>query len=188
MIFVIEHMDSKMWDWSLLEYAHISSIVGRMNLIFTNIHQGASKLRVHGKVYVEHASAMGFDQTRVCILDSSGKETLQPSDADKFDYFVFGGILGDYPEVGKSLKLLNSMSHARVRNLGTMQMSTDTAVLVAHKILNGIPMEKIRFKDHIELDMGRHESVQLPYRYVVKDGEPILPPGLVDMLKEQKGF
>lgn len=188
MIFIIEHMDSKLWEWSLLEYGHISSIVGRSNLLFTNVHHGASKLRLLGKVYVDSASAMGFDQTRVCILDSSGKQTLEPGDAEKFDYFVFGGILGDYPEVDKSLKLVTSMSHARVRNLGRMQMSTDTAVLVTHKILNGTPLEKIRFKDHIELDMGRNESVELPYRYVVKNGEPILPPGLVEMLKEQKGF
>lgn len=31
---------------------------------------------------------------RVCLLDPQAPQTLSPADADRFDWFVFGGILG----------------------------------------------------------------------------------------------
>jgi ribosome biogenesis SPOUT family RNA methylase Rps3 len=31
---------------------------------------------------------------KVCLLDPAAKEELSPKDAEKFDVFLFGGILG----------------------------------------------------------------------------------------------
>jgi ribosome biogenesis SPOUT family RNA methylase Rps3 len=31
---------------------------------------------------------------RICLLDPSAKQELEPADAEKFDVFLFGGILG----------------------------------------------------------------------------------------------
>jgi len=185
-IFVIEHLDPKVWPWCLLEYKHISKIVGRKNLWFTNIKRDAGKLKQLGKVFSKKASQLKL--SKVCILDSSGRKTLQPSDVNKFDYFVFGGILGDWPEVNKSLAIIRAMPKAVVGNLGKKQMSTDTAVLVTKKILDGIPMNKIPFKDGIEITISKNESIELPYRYVTRKAKPVLPSGLVKMLKEQKEF
>lgn len=53
MIFIIEHLDSKVWTWSLLEYKQISSIVSKENLWFTNVKSNAALLRKLGKVFMQ---------------------------------------------------------------------------------------------------------------------------------------
>ena len=74
------------------------------------------------------------------------------------------------------------------RNLGKEQMSTDTAVYVAKHLIDGGSLSDLEFQDDIEIDIREGESVQLPFRYVIKDGKPLLPDGLVDFLKKRKGF
>lgn len=37
----------------------------------------------------------GIDPKRVCLLDPAAKEDLNPGDRERFDWFVFGGILGE---------------------------------------------------------------------------------------------
>jgi ribosome biogenesis SPOUT family RNA methylase Rps3 len=185
MIFIVEHLDPHVWEWSLLEYAHISHHVGPENLWFTNVTKDAKKLAGLGKVFKESVTTMKLQNA--CILESAGKQTLKPADK-KFDYFIFGGILGDYPEVNKSHVILKKMPQATVRNLGKDQMSTDTAVLVTKEVIDGTPMDKIPFQKGVEVEINDSECVDLPYKYIVRDGEPHLPPGLVEMLKKQKGF
>ena len=46
---------------------------------------------------------------------------------------VFGGILGDHPPQDRAKDFRETFSH--IRKLGTVQMTTDTAVLVSHEIL-----------------------------------------------------
>ena len=75
-----------------------------------------------------------------------------------------------------------------MRNLGKEQMSTDTAVLVTKMILDGNNLSEIEFKDTIELETNDGEEVILPYRYVMKEGKPVLPKGLFEMLKNQEGI
>ena len=36
-IYVIEHLEPKLWEWCEIEYESISKIVGKENLWFTNI-------------------------------------------------------------------------------------------------------------------------------------------------------
>jgi ribosome biogenesis SPOUT family RNA methylase Rps3 len=72
--------------------------------------------------------------------------------------------------------------------MGKEQMSTDTAVLVAYIILNGKHIEDIEFTHDVDIDIKKGESITLPYKYVLKDGKPVLAPGLVEMLRRQKGF
>lgn len=185
MIFIIEHLDPKVWKWSLLEYEHISHHVGKKNLWFTNVKNGAAQLKKLGKVFKE--SVTKLKPANACILESAGKQTLKPSDK-KFDYFIFGGILGDYPEVNKSHVILKGLPKTTVRNLGKKQMSTDTAVFVTKTILDGTPIAKIPFQNGIEIKISDKESIELPYTYMLRDNKPHLPPGLVEMLKKQKGF
>jgi ribosome biogenesis SPOUT family RNA methylase Rps3 len=186
MIFIIEHLDPKVWKWSLLEYKHISSIVGKENLWFTNVSSGNNQLKKLGKVFAQSATTMKLQ--RACILESAGEQTLKPIDREKFEYFIFGGILGDYPEVNKSHVITKQLPKATVRNLGKDQMSTDTAVLVTKTILDGTPLERIPLKKGIEIKVNDTECIDLPYSYVLENNKPILPPGLVEMLKSQKTF
>jgi ribosome biogenesis SPOUT family RNA methylase Rps3 len=185
MIFIIEHLDPKIWAWSFLEYSHISSIVGKENLWFTNVKNGAERLKKLGKVFTQSVTSMKLQNA--CILDSTGKRTFSPCDST-FEYIIFGGILGDDPETDKSLKIVRGMPHADVRNLGPKQMSTDTAVLVTSMILDDTLFEKIPFIDDVEIPVTSEETIILPYRYVLQNGKPLLTPGLEKKLKTQKGF
>lgn len=182
--FIIEHMEQEMHDWCTIEYRHISQIVGNENLIFTNVKKGAEKIAGLGEIHKDSVSEM--DLIRVCILDPNAQKKLIPG--EKFDNFVFGGILGDNPPKARTKEIVLKTQKAEQRHLGHKQMSTDTAVLVTKMILSGKKLEEINFKDGIEIDIALGESILLPYRYVVKNRKPVLAPGLIEMLKKQKGF
>ncbi|MBI4148313.1 hypothetical protein HY490_03415, partial [Candidatus Woesearchaeota archaeon] len=53
--FVIEHLEPKVFQWCVLEYRHISQIVGKENLWFTNasLPASSSRLAKFGKVFQE---------------------------------------------------------------------------------------------------------------------------------------
>ncbi len=185
MKFVIEHLEDEVWDWCVLEYTHMSSVVGKENLIFTNVPAiEKHKLEKLGTVYSESILQLKFN--KYCLLDSVAEKELVTKDKANFEYFVFGGILGDNPPQGRT-KVLHKLN-CDMRSLGDKQMSTDTAVLVTHMILNGKKFKDIQFKDTIELETKDDESVILPYRYVVENGKPVLPKGLFEMLKTQEGL
>src|SRR3989344_8685912 len=94
--FIIEHIEPKLWLWCIIEYKHISRIVGKGNLWFTNIRKkDTKKLRRYGVVFQE--SVRKFNLNNACVLDPEAKRGLTPEETKKFSYFIFGGILGDYP-------------------------------------------------------------------------------------------
>lgn len=183
-VFVIEHLEPDVFEWCVLEYAHVSSIVGKENLIFTNTDN--AKLQPYGKV--EPKSVIELQLQNACVLDPDAPDMLTPENAKQFKYFVFGGILGDNPPKARTGPELTSKLNLPVFNLGKAQMSTDTAVIVTHEIINGTPLEKLKFQDGVEIETGENESVQLPYKYLIKGGKPLLAPGLAKMLKEQDDF
>jgi ribosome biogenesis SPOUT family RNA methylase Rps3 len=63
------------------------------------------------------------------------------------------------------------------RRLGPVQMTTDTAVRVTRMVVEGcVPLADVPFVDHPELRLSRHESTQMPFRYVrAADGGPVMP-------------
>jgi hypothetical protein len=69
------------------------------------------------------------DPSRVCLLDPRATEVLAPEDADKFDVFLYGGILGDDPPRDRTGELRKLGFPGR--HLGPVQMTTDTAVGVS---------------------------------------------------------
>lgn len=190
MIFIIEHMEDELYEWCLLEYRHMSSVVGKDNLWFTNVKTDADKLKGLGKVMPESVATMGLK--RCCLLDLNAPSTLAPADGKSFDHLIFGGILGDNPPRGRTKALRVALEKAgavQIRDLGTVQMSTDTAVLVAKTIVDGTPLAKIPFSDTIVIETGEGEEVELPYRYVLgKDDKPILPMGLIELLSRDDIF
>lgn len=185
MKFIIEHLEDEVFEWCILEYRHISSVVGKENLIFTNIpEKEKNKVKDLGEVHSE--SVLNLKLKNCCLLEMNADKELETKDKNNFDYFVFGGILGDNPPQERT-KVLHKLNCA-MRNLGKEQMSTDTAVLVTKIILDGKKMKDIEFKDTIELETNDGEEVILPYRYVIKNGKPVLPKGLFEMLKNQEGL
>lgn len=185
MKFVIEHLEPEVFDWCVVEYRHISKIVGKKNLIFTNVKKGKEKLEGLGEI--NESSVQDMDLKNACVLDPEAKKTLSASDK-KFDYLIFGGILGDFPPKKRTKIELSSKLNFEIRNLGKEQMSTDTAVYVAKKLIEGKKLSDFEFKDEIEVDVDEGESVILPYRYVIKDGKPLLPEGFVEFLRKREEF
>ncbi|MBW2977280.1 hypothetical protein KY331_00390 [Candidatus Woesearchaeota archaeon] len=182
MKYIIEHLEPELHEWCLLEYKHISEIVGKNNLIFTNVKDGADNLEGLGKVRKESIKELNFK--RICILDPFAEKTLSNQDKEKFDYLIFGGILGDYPMKKRTKAELSDKMDVEKRNIGKEQMSTDTAVYVVKGIIEGKKLEDFEFKDEIEIEIGEGESIQLPFRYVIINGKPLLPKGLIEHLKK----
>ena len=187
-IFIIEHLEKRLWPWCIIEYKNISQMVGKKHVWFANVSTGA-KLRKFGRVTKESVTCSISSNPRVCVLDPVADKQLTPQEAQKFDYFVLGGILGDYPPQKRTKnELTKKIPGASARNLGHEQMSTDTAVYVVHEIFNGKKLSDFSFQGEIEIPLGKNESTVLPYRYVLVKGKPMISDELVNYLKKRKSF
>ena len=174
MIYIIEHLEPRLGKWCFEEYRHISQIVGKSNLWFTNTR--AKTLKKLGKVISKKAERLGLE--RVCVLDPFAKKALSSKDAKRFDYFIFGGILGDNPPQKRTGEV--KIKGAERRNMGKVQFSTDNAVFVAKNILAG---KKLKFMENPEIPITKNMSVLLPYRYAVIGGKPLIPKEILNLLK-----
>src|SRR3989344_709604 len=111
---IIEHTDDEVYDWSYIEYRHISSFVGKKNLIFTNLERknkkikGYEKLKDLGEPKENNIKELKIEiekkYCKICLLDPRAKKTLSPKDKKEFGIFLFGGILGDNPPRGRTDK------------------------------------------------------------------------------------
>ncbi len=193
---IIEHLEPELYDWCLLEYKHISKIVGKECLIFTNVKSpdDQKKLAEFGKVEARSVNSgfltdnLHLDKSRMCLLDPNAGGVLTPYDCkEQFEYLIFGGILGDDPPKGRTKKAFGGLD-CNKRNLGNKQMSTDTAVYVAKKIADGTQFADIEFVDELVIPVAKGEEIILPYRFVVENGKPVLAKGYIDFVKKQEMF
>ena len=189
---VIEHVEPELFEWCLIEYKHISKIVGKNSLIFTNIRgkEDSKKLRNFGSVFGKSISELGLKN--ICVLSQYSKKPLKAKDKNLFKHFVFGGILGDNPARKRTNNLINKLKKSKIkfstRNLGKEQMPTDVAVYVAKKILDGKKLSDFRFVDNLEIEINEHESINLDFRYVIDNNRVIISKKLVDYLRKRKKF
>lgn len=187
-IYIIEHLEPELFEWCFFEYKHISKIVGKNNLWFTNIQneKDVKKLAAFGKVLKESVQTLKLDNA--CVLDPEADKTLEPN--ENFDYLIFGGILGDYPPKKRTNSELGKfLPNAEKRNVGKEQMSTDNAVYTAKQIAeNGKKFEELKFLDNASIEINEFESVELPYRYNLADGKPLISKEVINYLKTKKGF
>lgn len=193
MKYVIEHMEEGFTEWVILEYCQIIKEVGKENLILTSLPENTvipKELQDAGLQYTtKEVTEIGtaeipITKERVCLLDPSATEDLVPEDCDKFDYFVFGGILGDHPPRDRTGELRRKYGFAG-RRLGSKQMTTDTAVRTTQLIIESkTKFEDIKFIDYPEFRFNKNEATEMPFRYVLNDqGKPILPEGMLDLIK-----
>ncbi|KAL1627632.1 hypothetical protein SLS56_006253 [Neofusicoccum ribis] len=174
--FVVEHLDPELEAWSSLEYAAIAreSRAAGCRFLLSSVPETLrlpeNLARVDG-LEVEHDSVENlFEKPKVCLLDPAAQQELSPADGDRFDVFLFGGILGDDPPRDRTSELL------RV-----------TRMVVRDRI----PLEEILFVDNPEVRVDKHESTEMPFRYVTdKTGQPIMPDGMIDLIKKdsERGF
>ena len=177
---------------ALIEYEHISKIAGRRNLIFTNVKnkKEQKKLKEYGTVYEKPVSGLKFEN--VCILSQYSEKTLKTNDKNRFQYFVFGGILGDRPAKKRTNKITKQLKNKKMkfetRNLGSGQMPTDVAAYVAKKILDGKKLSDFKFVDNLEIEVSENESAVLPFRYVIDGNKLVINERLVGHLRKKKEF
>ena len=183
-IYIIEHLEPKLWPWCLIEYKHISEIAGKNNLWFTSIKkQDIKKLKKYGKIFTKSIKDIKIENS--CILDPDAKNTLTFKDSKKFKYLIFGGILGDYPPRKRTKSELSIFfKNTEKRNIGKNQLSTDNAVYVVNQICKGKRLKDIKFQDEVEIIINDIESTILPYKYPIVNGKPNISQELVRYLKK----
>lgn len=108
--YIVEHLDPELEAWSALEYKCIAqeSAAANSSFFLTSVPktlQLPANLKSVSALHIEHRGVEELyadSKDRVCLLDPSAKQELSPEDGDKFDVFLFGGILGDDPPRGKT--------------------------------------------------------------------------------------
>jgi len=181
---VIEHLEPTLSRWILIEYENAVRLVGR--IIITNVKNERDR-EILSKIAVVKSERACELYDKAIILDPQASEELTPEDADKADVVVIGGILGDHPPRGRTKEMLTStFKNPIARSIGPKQFSIDGAVFVAHMVLNrGYRLDEIEYVDGIILRrnvFGVEHTIELPYRYPIVNGRPLISDKLVEML------
>lgn len=189
--YIVEHLDPELGPWSELEYLTIAKETHHAGGSFMLSSLPAS-FKVPEKLAAEPAfkaeprgvEDMYPDKTRVCLLDPVAEKDLNPEDRREFDVFLFGGILGDDPPRDRTSELRKKGFQGR--RLGPVQMTTDTAVRVTRMVVEEqFTLNAIPYLDYPELKFNKHESTEMPFRYVKgDDGKPVMPEGMVELIKQ----
>ncbi|RHZ70353.1 hypothetical protein Glove_272g39 [Diversispora epigaea] len=226
--YIIEHMEEDLHEWCKLEYDHIIKFLSPTHLYFTNLSHSIKSILVNTKLVPEtnlftnkiwdyNNIFLGDDKIadddkndndrgrlskdKICLLDPNSNQLLEPSDGELFEYFLFGGILGDDPPRDRTseLRILNFQT----RNLGNLQMTTDTAIHVTKRIVEDkVHFSEIPFIDFPEIKLSNQEFVVMPFRYIaISDSStstlqttnnelkqniiPLLPDRMIELLKKE---
>ena len=174
----------------------MKNIVGPERLIITNFNhslKGERECDLSGIQFMKESinDLQEIPKERICLLDSEASEELNPADVGNFDYFLFGGILGNVDEFDFDRTSVLRVKGFPTRSLGSMQMTTDTAVRVTKMILlDKIPFPTIPFCDRPEFDMPESsEKLIMNFRYVKgSEGEPLICVKVLELLKKDFDF
>ncbi|KAJ3291330.1 hypothetical protein HK104_006177 [Borealophlyctis nickersoniae] len=188
--YIVEHMEPELDEWSELEYANILAHVGPSRLYLSHVDPTLlSRLPARigpdsGIISTSKPVLELVEKDKVILLDPAATEELKPEDGEKFEWLLFGGILGDDPPRDRTKEL--RVQGFATRHLGPVQMTTDTAVLVSQKVVEEkIPLDQLPYVDRPEIRLGKKETVEMPFRYLKKeDGSPGLPPGMLELLRK----
>lgn len=131
---------------------------------------------------------LGTPIEKICLLDSESNILLSPDDAEKFSHFLIGGILGNTDEFDFDRTRILRDQNFPTRNLGSVQMTSDTAMKVVKMIIvDGINFEKILFSDRPEISISPKEKLVINFRFLSDDsGMPIMAPGIREILLNEK--
>jgi ribosome biogenesis SPOUT family RNA methylase Rps3 len=100
--FVVEHLDPELGPWSALEYKAIGqeSYDAGCTFILSSVPESLLSSKELNAIPHAQITTKGvetiftYQKSRVCLLDPAAKQELSPDDADIFDVYLFGGILG----------------------------------------------------------------------------------------------
>ncbi|KAJ7291451.1 SAM-dependent RNA methyltransferase [Mycena rebaudengoi] len=184
--------------WIELEYAQMRILAGpNAQIHFTHLPSASREAflvldlineRIHGAPVLD----------KVCLLDPKAEHALSPEDGDRFEWFLFGGILGDDPSRDRTSEL-RALGFP-TRHLGPVQMTTDTALCVTKMVVDDkgklyrlsrrpsnlcqFHWDKIPYVEFPTAVFNPMESVEMPFRYITEGTEPKLPPGMRELLDE----
>eukprot|EP00921_Rhytidocystis_pertsovi_P024251 GHVQ01038981.1.p1 GENE.GHVQ01038981.1~~GHVQ01038981.1.p1 ORF type:complete len:216 (-),score=41.34 GHVQ01038981.1:984-1631(-) len=161
--YVIEHLEGDdLGVWCRMEYTHMCEILGlapgvcNSRLTFTNFideNFNAVSDKYKPACFKENFGQCRetFEWDRVCLIDMDAPQQLSTGDTNKFDVFVFGGILGNVPSDDRTSEVrIHKFIHRR--HLDALQMTTNTAVLVTKLIMeDGLDLSDIPFLDEPEI-------------------------------------
>ena len=184
---IIEHLEKVVGRWIWLEYRHVSRMVGRKNLLITNVRKrrDATKLAEIASIANLSITKLPFDRSKLIILDPRAEIDLNRQDLKGDKWIVLGGILGDCPPIGRTELLLSKrMKDIPHRSIGKHQFSIDGAVFIVLQIAKGKTVKDIPITLNPEIIMTNSYSVTLPFAFPQVDGKPLFAPGLVGYLKK----
>jgi ribosome biogenesis SPOUT family RNA methylase Rps3 len=106
--YIVEHLDEDLGPWSELEYLAIAreTQASGGHFLMSSLPTSFRVPEVLRKIpalTAEHKDVetlFADHKERICLLDPKAAKDLSPADGDQFDYFLFGGILGDDPPRG----------------------------------------------------------------------------------------
>lgn len=184
---IIEHLEKVVGRWIWLEYRHVSRMVGRKNLLITNVRKrrDATKLAEIASIANLSITELPFERGKLIILDPKAKINLDYQDLKGDKLIVLGGILGDCPPIGRTELLLSKrMKDTPLRSIGKHQFSIDGAAFIVTQIAKGKSVENIPIIMSPEIIMTKSYSVTLPFAFPQVDGKPLIAPGLIGYLKK----
>lgn len=186
--YVIEHFDDELYEWSLIEYRSVLQMT-QQPVILTNLRGllgRTQEILPTAHCYADSIAHMQVDPQRVCLLDMRAELSLTPEDKGLFDYYLFGGILGDHPPRDRTKQLRDC--NYPLRHLGLLQMPTNTALNVVKLIIEDSKrLEDLMFIDNPDIPINSEdcdETIEMEgFRYLADaNGEPIIEPELIPLL------
>ena len=198
MLYVIEHMETELSPWVICEYRRMVRDCGADRLLFTNMRPGVncpeynseslsflSGSKLIPETFEEYAR--GHPKHRTCLLDERATAgVLRPEDASAFDYFLFGGVLGNVDDLDMDRTAELRVHGYASRHLGPDQMSTPTALDVTYRVLDGQQeIAAMNFINRPEFAVNDCETLQIPFKYLAdEEGNAIIADGIFEILTE----
>ena len=82
-------------------------------------------------------------------------------------------------------ELTKFIKNAKTFNIGKEQMSTDNAVYTVKQIVSGKSFDELKFQNNVNIQIDKIQSTQLPYRYNVINGKPLISNELIKFIKKR---
>ena len=199
LIYVVEHMETEISEWVRNEYTRMIKDVGGEKIMFTNMKPGFNcpsydsdemqflkGATLKPETFQEFHDSNNGDRKKAVLLDEKSETILSPQDAGKFEYFLFGGILGNVDDLDMDrTSELRDQGYTQ-RHLGKEQMSTPTALAVSYRILEEqTPYDKLEFIDRPEYEITESETLVIPFKYLAdEEGKPIMAEGNLELMTQ----
>jgi ribosome biogenesis SPOUT family RNA methylase Rps3 len=201
MLFVVDHIEEQLYEWSLLEYMHMMQFVNLTsdqdsfilaNLAKPEVAKSHELTRLGAQISFDsallHLAKTGAK--RIIILDQMAECELAAD--DKCDAIIVGGILGtdelEGPVVDRTSQVRQTVPDGIelvLRHLGPVQMTADTALITSWLILRqGARFQDLCFVDRPSVRIARNEFTEMPFRYLLDYAQVDIDPRLKALFEQ----